>query len=251
METTRDPSGSSGWAATPFGAEDSVSEDENEHHPLELAPPQNNLKTDSDFRLLSPKQRLRWTPEMHEKFIEAVAELGGRYKATPKSISKLMGIEGITLFHIKSHLQKFRLGKTGSEMRKKDFIPLNYYRKGDDILPPVNQRAEESSAPSEFNINGSNIAGAEAYGNLHLLVENPQAAAEKFETPEKISGQNIKEAASTAGGSKSPEAAKPTLLSLFPTCEWPEYLPARSQNISMDSDNTPNLHLSAPQYHHP
>lgn len=79
MATTRDPSGSSGWAATPSGAEDAVSEDENEHHPLELAPPHINLKTDSDFRLLSPKQRLRWTPEMHEKFIKAIAELGGRY----------------------------------------------------------------------------------------------------------------------------------------------------------------------------
>ncbi|XP_047979192.1 myb family transcription factor IPN2-like [Salvia hispanica] len=249
MATTRDPSGSSGWAATPSGAEDAVSEDENEHHPLELAPPHINLKTDSDFRLLSPKQRLRWTPEMHEKFIKAIAELGGRYKATPKSISKLMGVEGITLFHIKSHLQKFRLGKAGSKMRKKDFLPLNYYQKGDDILPPVNQRAEESSAPSEFNINGSNIAGAEAYGNIHLLVE---AAAEKFETPEKISGQNLKEAASTAaGGSKSSEAVKPTLLSLFSTCKWPEYLHARSQNISLGSDNAPNLHLSAPQYHHP
>lgn len=41
-----------------------------------------------------------------------------------------------------------------------------------------------------------------------MTVKNPHAAAEKFGTPEKISGQIAKEAASTVGGFKSPEAAK-------------------------------------------
>ncbi|XVF85914.1 hypothetical protein PTKIN_Ptkin17bG0155900 [Pterospermum kingtungense] len=58
------------------------------------------------------KPRLKWTPELHQRFVEAVSQLGGADKATPKSLMRVMGISGLTLYHLKSHLQKFRLGES-------------------------------------------------------------------------------------------------------------------------------------------
>ncbi|XP_057448210.1 myb family transcription factor PHL8-like isoform X2 [Lotus japonicus] len=55
------------------------------------------------------KPRLKWTPELHQRFIEATNQLG---EATPKNLMRVMGIPGLTLYHLKSHLQKYRLGKS-------------------------------------------------------------------------------------------------------------------------------------------
>ncbi|KAL3502508.1 hypothetical protein ACH5RR_036957 [Cinchona calisaya] len=52
--------------------------------------------------------RLRWTPELHEHFVEAIERLGGKHKATPKGIVQMMGVKGLRMSHVKSHLQMYR-----------------------------------------------------------------------------------------------------------------------------------------------
>ena len=63
----------------------------------------NNNNADSD------RCRLRWTPELHARFLRSVKTLGGLDIATPKGVVELMRVQGVTIQHVKSHLQKYRL----------------------------------------------------------------------------------------------------------------------------------------------
>ncbi|RDX79052.1 Myb family transcription factor PHL8, partial [Mucuna pruriens] len=74
-----------------------------------------NMQNQSMHFVLSTdsKPRLKWTPELHQRFIEATNQLGGADKATPKSL-----------------MRKYRLGKsqqleTCSDNNQEDYIEIN------------------------------------------------------------------------------------------------------------------------------
>lgn len=120
-----------------------------------------------------PKPRLRWTTDLHERFIDAVTQLGGPSKATPKAIMRTMGVKGLTLFHLKSHLQKYRLGKQSAKdlgEASKDGLSASYL-----VERPYNSNSSPSLPTSEMNegyeVKEALRAQMEVQSKLHLQVE--------------------------------------------------------------------------------
>ncbi|XP_059596303.1 protein PHR1-LIKE 2 isoform X2 [Vitis vinifera] len=119
-----------------------------------------------------PKPRLRWTADLHERFVDAVTQLGGA-NTTPKAIMRTMGVKGLTLFHLKSHLQKYRLGKqSGKDMGEapKDGISASYLSES-----PGTSNSSPNLPTSDIN-EGYEVKEAlrvqmEVQSKLHLQVE--------------------------------------------------------------------------------
>ncbi|XP_020886266.1 transcription repressor KAN1 [Arabidopsis lyrata subsp. lyrata] len=91
------------------------------------------------FYTSDEKARLRWSRDLHDCFVTAVEKLGGPDKATPKSVKETMEVEGIALHHVKSHLQKFRLGKCNIRDGTNQYIRQSQSMPGLSTIPTQQQ----------------------------------------------------------------------------------------------------------------
>ncbi|KAI3893526.1 hypothetical protein MKX03_022854 [Papaver bracteatum] len=143
-----------------------ISSNHNHHHLHHRLDPCLVLTSD-------PKPRLRWTADLHERFVDAVTQLGGPDKATPKAIMRTMGVKGLTLFHLKSHLQKYRLGKqSGKEFvdAPKDATAASYLL-GSPVMGTSSPGLPASDINEGYEVKEALRAQMEVQRKLHLQVE--------------------------------------------------------------------------------
>ncbi|XP_010255721.1 PREDICTED: myb family transcription factor PHL11 isoform X2 [Nelumbo nucifera] len=127
-----------------------------------------------------PKPRLRWTPDLHDRFVDAVTKL----EATPKSVLRVMGLKGLTLYHLKSHLQKYRLGKQskkGTNIEQAKSEELSVDSVGDSGYNHMHFSATSSSTSKENSERGIPIAEA-----LRYQIEVQRRLQEQLEVQKKL-----------------------------------------------------------------
>ncbi|XP_062014506.1 probable transcription factor KAN4 [Rosa rugosa] len=105
----------------------------------------------------SKAPRIHWTPDLHRCFVHAVDILGGEDRATPKKILRIMNVKGLTMNHIKSHLQMYR------NMKDEELVQE----------AAAAREAEEAAARAEVNEKGKHSS----HSNDSYLTESINSSA--------------------------------------------------------------------------
>ncbi|KAL0300838.1 UNVERIFIED_CONTAM: putative Myb family transcription factor [Sesamum radiatum] len=110
----------------------------------------------------SKMPRLRWTHDLHQCFISAVERLGGEDRATPKMVLELMNVKGLTITHVKSHLQMYR------SMKHEQMLQLcETEAEAAEAAGGKSRKMEAISQPNYFQISGSSQYSGNK--NPHML----------------------------------------------------------------------------------
>ncbi|CAN0879710.1 Myb family transcription factor PHL7 [Linum grandiflorum] len=152
------------------------------------------------------KDRLRWTQELHDRFEEAVTQLGGPDRATPKGILKSMGISGLTIYHVKSHLQKYRISK---------------------FIPETPNRGIERRNISEMLPNFSATSGAQLNEALQMQLEVERRLSDHLEVQRNLKvkieaqGRFLERIVEEHKNSNRSSSSKQMMKPLLPTMSLP------------------------------
>ncbi|CAA2937394.1 two-component response regulator ARR18-like isoform X2 [Olea europaea subsp. europaea] len=93
----------------------------------------------------SKMPRLRWTPDLHLSFVHAIEKLGGKQRATPKTVLQLMNVRGLSISHVKSHLQMYRCKKLDDSGQVISQAKRGYYIRSRDYFSRSNLYEKRSS----------------------------------------------------------------------------------------------------------
>lgn len=111
---------------------------------------------DNDNETGVKKSRLVWTQELHNRFINALSQLGLR-NAVPKSILSLMNVDGMSRENVASHLQKYRiyLKRIGGYTQREKLEP--------DVLQKLHEQNVQQMAAQQALQQRMTMAGYPGY----------------------------------------------------------------------------------------